>query len=443
MNESVFGLSSILDVMRDTTKGAEAIEKYEALFGPIHEENEKDNVFYQENLSQFNLQKLEEYGTIRMPDCMEDEPEEVRDLLLRLIIASFSSICTLTKNEKEIIVSIAVKKTDDDGTVETIENDLDEFWFIQVLNLMKIYLEEQLFMTVLRREDQEQYWNDFQQIKTRYEENLNALARLAGKDPQAGGFGDVAGMDNLKDSLNKRIIWVLKDKEKAEKYRLSLPNGMLLYGPPGCGKTFFAQKFAEESGFHYLLVNGSDLGSIYVHGTQGKIAELFKKAEQDAPTVICFDEFDSFVPARGSDSASQREDEVNEFLSQLNNCAKRGIFVIGTTNRMDMIDPAVLRKGRMDIKVEIPAPDVETRKKMFALHLKGRPQEEDIDLGCLADLTEGYASSDIAYIVNEAAIAAALADELISTSHLEEAVKANPSSLAPLLSTRKIGFNST
>ena len=278
MNESVFGLSSILDVMRDTTKGAEAIEKYEALFGPIHEENEKDNVFYQENLSQFNLQKLEEYGTIRMPDCMEDEPEEVRDLLLRLIIASFSSICTLTKNEKEIIVSIAVKKTDDDGTVETIENDLDEFWFIQVLNLMKIYLEEQLFMTVLRREDQEQYWNDFQQIKTRYEENLNALARLAGKDPQAGGFGDVAGMDNLKDSLNKRIIWVLKDKEKAEKYRLSLPNGMLLYGPPGCGKTFFAQKFAEESGFHYLLVNGSDLGSIYVHGTQGKIAELFKKA---------------------------------------------------------------------------------------------------------------------------------------------------------------------
>lgn len=258
--------------------------------------------------------------------------------------------------------------------------------------------------------------------------------------PGKGGFAEVAGMEALKEDLYKRVIWVLKDKEKAEKYRLTPPNGMLLYGPPGCGKTFFAQKFAEESGFNYLLVNGSDLGSIYVHGTQGKIADLFKEAEKNAPTVICFDEFDAFVPNRGSQDASHKADEVNEFLSQLNNCAQRGIFVIGTTNRMELIDPAVLRKGRLDLHVEIPAPDLETRKKMFQIHLKDRPQEKDLNLDHLASLTEGYASSDIAFLVNEAAMVAALSDELISEKHLEDSIRNNPSSLGKEHRQTKIGF---
>ena len=272
------------------------------------------------------------------------------------------------------------------------------------------------------------------------EKKEDASFKVQRNKPGEGGFADVAGMESLKDELNKRVIWVLKDKEKADKYRLSPPNGMLLYGPPGCGKTFFAQKFAEESGFNYLLVNGSDLGSIYVHGTQGKIAELFKKAEESAPTVICFDEFDAFVPNRGSQDASHKADEVNEFLSQLNNCAQRGIFVIGTTNRMELIDPAVLRKGRLDLHVEVPAPDKETRKKMFQIHLKDRPLEENLNLDHLAEMTEGYASSDIAFLVNAAAMVAALADELIGEKFLEDAIRNNPSSLPKEARQKKIGF---
>ena len=261
------------------------------------------------------------------------------------------------------------------------------------------------------------------------------------KRVKGGGFDDVAGMERLKAELTNRVIWILREKEKAEKYRLTPPNGMILYGPPGCGKTYFAEKFAEESQFNFVLVNGSDLGSIYLHGTQGKIASLFKEAEKNAPTIICFDEFDSFVPSRSSMAAEHRPEEVNEFLGQLNNCSQKGIFVIGTTNRLDLIDPAVLRKGRMDLHVEIPAPDEKTRSLIFKLHLKDRPVADDIDCDELARQTEHYAASDIAFIVNEAAMTAAMADEPISQKHLENSIKANKSSLDSNDSPRRrIGF---
>ena len=266
------------------------------------------------------------------------------------------------------------------------------------------------------------------------------LKKTMQRGRSSGGFADVAGMDDLKKMLTERVIWVLRDKEKAARYKLVPPNGILLYGPPGCGKTYFAEKFAEESRFNYMIVNGSDLGSTYIHGTQGKIAALFQEAAAKAPTVLCFDEFDSFVPTRGSEAARHRPEEVNEFLSQLNNCARRGIFVIGTTNRIDMIDPAILRKGRLDLQIEIPAPDHQTRRLMFAHHLKGRPLADDIDLDRLAALTNGYASSDIAFIANDAALVAALADESIAQRHLEDSIRCNPSSLGKKTARTPIGY---
>ena len=227
------------------------------------------------------------------------------------------------------------------------------------------------------------------------------------------GFADIAGMDDLKEMLRKRVILILQDKELAEKYKLMPPNGMLLYGPPGCGKSFFAEKFAEETGFNFILVKASDLGSIYIHGSQGKIADLFKKAEENAPTVLCFDEFDAFVPSRSGDLGSNQAGEVNEFLSQLNNCSKRGIFVIATSNRPDKVDPAVLRTGRIDKQVYVPMPDLTARRLMFELYLKDRPCDE-IDSIALAEKADGYVASDIAYVVNEAATIAAFNRENIT-----------------------------
>ena len=236
------------------------------------------------------------------------------------------------------------------------------------------------------------------------------------------GFKDIAGMDDLKEMLRKRVILILQDKELAEKYKLTPPNGMLLYGPPGCGKSFFAEKFAEETGFNFILVKASDLGSIYIHGAQGKIADLFKKAEENAPTVLCFDEFDAFVPKRGEGTDSNQAGEVNEFLSQLNNCSKRGIFVIATSNRPDKVDPAVLRTGRIDRQIYVPMPDNTARRLMFELYLKDRPCS-GIDSEELAKKSDGYVASDIAYVVNEAATIAAFNREDITQELLIKTIE--------------------
>ena len=243
------------------------------------------------------------------------------------------------------------------------------------------------------------------------------------KRGNGNGFKDIAGMDELKSYLAQRVIFVIKNKEKVEKYRLTTPNGLLLYGPPGCGKTFVAEKFAEETGFNFILVKSSDLASSFHHGSQEKIAQLFKQAEKKAPIVICFDEFDALVPDRSNPAAQYSSGEVNEFLSQLNNCAQKGIFVVGTTNRPDKIDPAVLRTGRIDKMVYVPLPDKDARKGMFSIHLAGRPYDEErMDLDKLSELTDGYIASDIAYVVNDAAMIAAYTDKDITQQLLEETI---------------------
>ena len=254
------------------------------------------------------------------------------------------------------------------------------------------------------------------------EEDLTALD-IEVKKGSGNGFEDIAGMQELKEMLQQKVIFVLQNKELAEEYKLTPPNGMLLYGPPGCGKTFFAEKFAEQTGFSFILVKSSDLSSVYLHGSQEKIGKLFKKAEENKPTVLCFDEFDAFVPNRSAPGSSYVSAEVNEFLSQLNNCSKRGIFVVATTNRPDMIDPAVLRTGRLDKHVYVPMPDHDARKEMFAIYLKGRPyDEENMNLDALSDMTDGYIASDIAFIVNDTAMTAAFTHAKITQALLEQTI---------------------
>lgn len=254
------------------------------------------------------------------------------------------------------------------------------------------------------------------------------------------GFAEIAGMDELKQSLSQRVLWPLKHAEKALQYRLHLPNGILFYGPPGCGKTYFATKLAEELKWEMEFVSTASLGSAYQHETQGNIQKIFTKAEKYGHCVLCIDEIDGILSGRKETSGnSSHNDEVNEFLVQLNECHKRGILVIGTTNRKDIIDPAALRAGRFDLLIEVKAPDLEMRKRLFEMYLANRPLAEDIDIAELAEMSDGYASSDVPFVVNEAALFAAIADQPISQTHLTNVIKNHPSSL-DITKPNPIGF---
>jgi len=238
------------------------------------------------------------------------------------------------------------------------------------------------------------------------------------KDKSKIGFSQIAGMDTLKEILYNDVIRALEEKELYQEYGLTIPNGMLLYGPPGCGKSFFAEKLSEEVGYNYVEVMPSTLASRYIHGSQEKIGKLFDDARKNAPTIINFDEFDALVPKRDSHAGSHQSGEVNEFLSQLNNCGKDDIFVIASTNQPDLIDSAVLRAGRIDKVIYLPPPDYKARKEMFKLFLEDRPVEKDIDYDKLAKLTENYVSVDIKHFVDEAARESLTKKEKISQETL-------------------------
>ena len=249
--------------------------------------------------------------------------------------------------------------------------------------------------------------------------------------PAGKGFAAVAGLTELKQLLQRDVIDALRQPEKYAQYGLSIPNGMLLYGPPGCGKTFFAKRFAEEVGFNFMCLTPSTLKSRYVNATQENIAKMFEEAAQNAPTIVFIDEINELVPNRESDVHEMSRSAVNEMLAQMDRTGERGIFIIGATNYPHQIDPAMLRAGRLERKVYLPPPDEEVRRELFSLYLSTRPLELGIDYDELARLTTGYVSADIEVLVNDAARMALEADKLIGMDYLRQAIKSSHPSLPP------------
>lgn len=216
-------------------------------------------------------------------------------------------------------------------------------------------------------------------------------------------WSGIAGMREIKIMLERDVILPFQEPELYQKYKVNLPNGILFYGPPGCGKTFIARKLAEIIKFHFMDIKPSDLASIYVHGGQEKIGALFKEAREKAPTLIFFDELDALVPNRGENSLGHHyAAEVNEFLVQLNESWKSKVLVIGATNILSKVDPAVRRPGRMDKKVFIGPPDLEAKIELLKLYMQDRPQEK-INWLKIAGACPFYTAAEIENVVNEAA----------------------------------------
>jgi len=249
--------------------------------------------------------------------------------------------------------------------------------------------------------------------------------KLKTQKAKGKGFDAIAGLDDLKKEMKRSVIDVLQNPEKAERYGAKLPNGMVLYGPPGCGKTFFAKHFAEEVGFNFMLATPSTLKSRYINATQENIAKMFEDAEKNAPTIIFIDEINELLPNRDSDSHEMAKSAVNEMLAQMDRTGEKGIFIIGATNYPDMIDPAMLRSGRLEKKFYLPPPDSKLRKALFEMSLNQRKKVLDfgIDYDSLSILTENYVSSDIESIVNEATSIAMADDTRITMGLLEKVIK--------------------
>ncbi len=227
---------------------------------------------------------------------------------------------------------------------------------------------------------------------------------------------DIGGLEEVKQRLVEAVEWPLKYPDLFQQANMKPPKGILLSGPPGTGKTLMAKALANESQVNFISVKGPELMSKYVGESERGVREVFRKAKQASPCILFFDEFDSLVPERGLSSDSQvTERVISQFLTEADGLEElKGVLVLAATNRKDLIDSAILRRGRFDFILEFPLPDGKARREIFRVHTRGKPLASDVDLDVLAQNTEGMAGSDIEAICHQASTAAIR--EFIKTS---------------------------
>ena len=250
-------------------------------------------------------------------------------------------------------------------------------------------------------------WDDFQNAEKEIEPS--AIREFYIETPDVG-WDDIGGLDKIKKTLRETVEWPLKYPKLIKHMATPPPKGILLYGPPGTGKTLVAKAVAKESGVNFISVKGPSLISKYVGESEKAVREVFKKARQTAPTIIFFDEIDAIAPKRlgsGMDSSHVSERTLSQLLNEMDGIEElKGVLVLAATNRIDMIDPALLRSGRFDLRLELPMPDEKYRVEIFKIHTRKKPLAKDVDLQKLANLTDGYSGADIEAICRKAALLA-------------------------------------
>ena len=234
-------------------------------------------------------------------------------------------------------------------------------------------------------------------------------ARLYGPDKKKVTFKDVAGNESAKQDLTE-IVDFLKNPKKYEKLGAKIPRGVLLAGDPGTGKTLMARAVAGEADVPFFSISGSEFAEMFVGVGASRVRDLFSKAKKNAPSIIFIDEIDAVAHKRDAKGGAGREDEqtLNQILVEMDGFDNdSGVIVMAATNRVDMLDKALLRPGRFDRHVNVTLPERKDRLEILKVHFKGKPVEEDVDLESLAKKTAGSSGADLANIANEAAIGAA------------------------------------
>ena len=220
-------------------------------------------------------------------------------------------------------------------------------------------------------------------------------------------FKDVAGADEEKEELEE-IVQFLRDPERYTKLGAHIPKGVLLVGPPGTGKTLLAKAVAGEADVSFLSISGSDFVEMYVGVGASRVRDLFEQAKHQSPAIVFIDEIDAVGRQRGSGLGGghdEREQTLNQLLVEMDGfTANEGVVVLAATNRVDILDPALLRPGRFDRQVFVGLPDIKGRRDILAIHAKGKPLAEDVDLARVARATAGFTGADLENLLNEAAL---------------------------------------
>ncbi|XP_027169335.1 cell division cycle protein 48 homolog [Coffea eugenioides] len=235
--------------------------------------------------------------------------------------------------------------------------------------------------------------------------NPSALRETVVEVPNVS-WDDIGGLDNVKQELQETVQYPVEHPEKFEKFGMSPSKGVLFYGPPGCGKTLLAKGIANECQANFVSVKGPELLTMWFGESEANVREIFDKARQSAPCVLFFDELDSIATQRGShigDAGGAADRVLNQLLTEMDGMtAKKTVFIIGATNRPDIIDPALLRPGRLDQLIYIPLPDEASRLQIFKACLRKSPVSKDVSLSALARHTHGFSGADITEICQRA-----------------------------------------
>ncbi len=238
---------------------------------------------------------------------------------------------------------------------------------------------------------------------------------------------DIGGLEDVKQYLREAVEWPLKNPEAFKRFGITPPKGILLYGPPGSGKTLLGRAVATESEANFISVRGPEIFSKWVGESEKAIREIFRKARMAAPSIVFLDEFDSIAPSRGMDISDSRVTErvISQLLTEIDGLVTlQNVVVIAATNRPDILDPAVLRPGRLDRRIYVPPPDENARLRILEIKTKSMPLDKSVDLALLAKKMAGYSGADIESVCREAAFHAMRRDIKSGVITLEDFEKA-------------------
>ena len=290
----------------------------------------------------------------------------------------------------------------------TVQNPPEESWLLTLLPYLIIFAAMFIFFMIMTNQAAANSGGGSKMMNFG-----KSRARRMSDDPaKRVKFSDVAGLQEEKEELEE-IVDFLRAPKKYTQLGARIPKGVLLVGPPGTGKTLLAKAIAGEAGVPFFSISGSDFVEMFVGVGASRVRDLFEEAKKNAPCIIFIDEIDAVARQRGTGMGGghdEREQTLNQLLVEMDGFGvNEGIIVMAATNRVDILDPAILRPGRFDRKVAVGRPDVKGREEILRVHAKDKPLGEDVDLAQIAQTTAGFTGADLENLLNEAAIMAAKA----------------------------------